>query len=141
MFKWKRYMVAGLVIVLLMTDPPVWAAEPAETELYAKAAVLMDAESGRVLYEKNGKEILAMASTTKILTCILALEKADLKPEEVWYIGDNYTCDVNGARSAGIFPVWYIGAIDLPYEEKEDVLTVRSWAELKNVMSGSLCQQ
>ena len=79
MFKWKRYMVAGLVIVLLMTDLPVWAAEPAETELYAKAAVLMDAESGRVLYEKNGQEILAMASTTKILTCILALEKADLE--------------------------------------------------------------
>ena len=71
----------------------------------------------------------------------LALEKADLKPEEVWYIGDNYTCDVKGARSAGIFPVWYIGAIDLPYEEREDVLTVRSWTELKNVMSGSLCQQ
>lgn len=64
----------------------------------------------------------------------LALEKADLKPEEVWYIGDNYTCDVKGARSAGIFPVWYIGAIDLPYEEKEDVLTVRSWAELRDLM-------
>ncbi len=64
----------------------------------------------------------------------LALEKADLKPEEVWYIGDNYTCDVQGARNAGIFPVWYIGAIDLPYEEKDDVLTVRSWAELQDMM-------
>lgn len=64
----------------------------------------------------------------------LALEKADLKPEEVWYIGDNYTCDVKGARSAGIFPVWYIGAIDLPYEEREDVLTVRSWTELRDLM-------
>lgn len=70
----------------------------------------------------------------------LALEKADLRPEEVWYIGDNYTCDVKGARNAGIFPVWYIGAIDLPYEEKEDVLTVRSWEELKNVMSERLRQ-
>ncbi len=39
----------------------------------------MDAESGRVLYEKNGQEILSMASTTKILTCILALELADLE--------------------------------------------------------------
>ena len=64
----------------------------------------------------------------------LALEKADLKPEEVWYIGDNYTCDVKGARNAGIFPVWYIGAIDLPYEEREDVLTVRSWAELRDLI-------
>ncbi len=50
---------------------------PAETQLYAKAAVLMDAASGRVLYEKNGQEILPMASTTKIMTCIVALESAD----------------------------------------------------------------
>lgn len=47
-------------------------------ELYAKSAVLMDAESGRVLYEKNGGEFLANASTTKILTCILALEEGNL---------------------------------------------------------------
>jgi len=47
---------------------------PKESELYAKAAVLMDADSGRILYEKNGTLALANASTTKILTCILALE-------------------------------------------------------------------
>lgn len=47
---------------------------PKESELFAKAAVLMDADSGRVLYTKNGTEALANASTTKILTCILALE-------------------------------------------------------------------
>ena len=81
MFKWKKYIVAVLAIVLLMNglSVQVWAKKPAETEVYAKAAVLMDAESGRVLYEKNGQEILAMASTTKILTCILALENADLE--------------------------------------------------------------
>ncbi len=43
--------------------------------LYAQSAVLMDGSSGRILYEKNGSEFLANASTTKILTCILALEK------------------------------------------------------------------
>ncbi len=58
----------------------VMAAEmPDEAQLYAQAAVLMDAGSGRVLYEKNGQEILAMASTTKIMTCIVALENADLE--------------------------------------------------------------
>ena len=46
--------------------------------LYAQSAVLMDGSSGRILYEKNGEEFLANASTTKILTCILALENADL---------------------------------------------------------------
>lgn len=43
-------------------------------QLYAQAAVLLDADSGRVLYGKNENEILPMASTTKIMTCILALE-------------------------------------------------------------------
>lgn len=47
---------------------------PKESELYAKAAVLMDADSGRILYTKNGTDAMANASTTKILTCILALE-------------------------------------------------------------------
>lgn len=46
--------------------------------LYAKSAVLMDGSSGRVLYEKNGKEFMSNASTTKILTCILAMENAKL---------------------------------------------------------------
>lgn len=46
--------------------------------LYALSAVLMDGSSGRVLYEKNGEDFMANASTTKILTCILALENAEL---------------------------------------------------------------
>ncbi len=50
-----------------------------ETQLYAKAAVLMDAQSGRVLYAKNGEEVLPMASTTKIMTCILALEYGNME--------------------------------------------------------------
>lgn len=45
-----------------------------DIQLYAQAAVLMDADSGRVLYGKNQKDIMPMASTTKIMTCILALE-------------------------------------------------------------------
>lgn len=48
-----------------------------ETELYAQGAVLMDASSGRVLYGKNEDMQLAMASTTKIMTCIVALENMD----------------------------------------------------------------
>lgn len=52
-----------------------------ETDLYAKAAVLMDADSKRVLYEKNGEQILPMASTTKIMTCIIVLENT--KPDDI----------------------------------------------------------
>ena len=50
-----------------------------ESSLYAKSAVLMDAESGRILYGKNATEQLAMASTTKIMTLLIALEQGDLQ--------------------------------------------------------------
>lgn len=60
--------------------------EPGENELYAKAAVLMDGESGRILYGKDENSRMPMASTTKIMTCILALEKGD--PEMVCSFSD-----------------------------------------------------
>lgn len=47
-------------------------------QLYAQSAVLMDADSGRVLFEKNGYEQRPMASTTKIMTLIVTLENANL---------------------------------------------------------------
>lgn len=61
----------------------IYADERADTveeprDLYAISACLMDAKSGRVLYEKNGTEHRANASTTKILTLIVTLERADL---------------------------------------------------------------
>ncbi len=49
--------------------------------LHAQSAVLMDAETGRILYEKDGKTKRPMASTTKIMTCILALEEGNQKEQ------------------------------------------------------------
>ena len=47
-------------------------------QLGARAFVLMDATSGRILVEKNSENKMPMASTTKIMTAILALENGDL---------------------------------------------------------------
>ena len=66
----------------------------------------------------------------------LALEKAELEPSEVWYIGDNYECDIVGARDVGIFPIWYLGAIKMPYTEKDNVTKMTSWGELQTWMEG-----
>lgn len=49
-----------------------------ELNLHALSALLMDASNNRVLYEKNGFNRMSMASTTKIMTCIVTLENADL---------------------------------------------------------------
>ncbi len=48
------------------------------SQLYSLSAVLMDADTGRVLFEKDGYTIRANASTTKIMTCILAIESGRL---------------------------------------------------------------
>ncbi len=75
----------GLILTLisLFAFPafPACAEEDAEAslKLYAQSAVLMDADSGRILYEKDGHRIMSMASTTKIMTCILALEYGSLE--------------------------------------------------------------
>lgn len=71
-------MAILLCIGSLGLNTPVYATEE-PSFLYAKSAVLMDAASGRVLYGKNETEILPMASTTKIMTCILALEHGKME--------------------------------------------------------------
>ena len=72
-----RFM--ALILTFLILFPTIVHAETiTETDLYARSAVLMDADSGRVLYEKNGYDKLPMASTTKIMTCIIALEEGDM---------------------------------------------------------------
>ena len=77
----KRFLAFFLFCILLsgITVRAEGVQEP--QNLYAKSAVLMDAKSGRVLFEKNGMEVMAMASTTKIMTCILALENG--KPDDI----------------------------------------------------------
>ncbi len=66
--------------LLCLMLAPVYshAGEETVSELYARAACLMDGDSGRVLYEKEGELALPMASTTKIMTCILALEEGQM---------------------------------------------------------------
>lgn len=56
---------------------PVFALTP-KPALEAEAAIVIDMTTKEVLYEKNAKEVLYPASTTKMITCILALEKLDL---------------------------------------------------------------
>ena len=74
-------MIIVLCISLILTSVvlEVFAKEHQDSlGLYAKSAVLMDADSGRVLYGKEEEQFLANASTTKIMTCILAIESGRL---------------------------------------------------------------
>ncbi len=64
-------------------DDPV----PQNLKLHAVSSLLLDATNNRVLFEKNGFKELPMASTTKIMTCIVTLENAS--PDEVVTISAN----------------------------------------------------
>lgn len=94
-----------LLLLFLLSATPVFASEP---NVAAQGAALIDGKTGRLLWEKNGEEPFAMASTTKIMTAILVLENTDLedivtisknaahqpevhmdlKEDEQWKVGD-----------------------------------------------------
>ena len=80
----KRILCTVLAVIMCLCFAAGAEAEENTIEepenLYAQSAVLMDADSGRILFAKNGQDERPMASTTKIMTCILALENR--KPED-----------------------------------------------------------
>lgn len=70
-------LTAGVFLLFSLLFPGnVWAMEP---EIQGRSAVLMDALTGQVLWSKNPHQRLPQASTTKITTAILALERGNLK--------------------------------------------------------------
>lgn len=65
----------------------------------------------------------------------LALLKADLNAEQVWYVGDNYECDIKGSMNVGITPIWYKGALRKSSDIVDDsVLCIENWKELENIL-------
>ncbi len=71
----------------------------------------------------------------------IALNRAELEPEDVWYCGDTPGADVEGAASAGIFPVWYDNEMECAYRNREterlpecSYLYIREWQELPGIL-------
>ncbi len=72
----KRWLTIAVAITMLFMGQPVRAA--GEPTVSAKSAVVYDGTYGRVLYEKNAHARMLIASTTKIMTAVVALEQCDL---------------------------------------------------------------
>lgn len=72
-----KFLITVLVMVLTISQCVL--GEVKEPKVYAQGAVLIDFKTGRVLWQKNMNEELPMASTTKIMTAILALESGMLE--------------------------------------------------------------
>ena len=79
----KKWVAAVILFLLAGTA----ARADAEISVQAKAAILIEADSGRVLYEQNADERLPMASTTKIMTALIAVEHCGM--DEIVTAGKN----------------------------------------------------
>ena len=65
------WLLVGLALWWCLTPVRAWGVSTS-----ASAAVLMDADTGQVLYDHNGSRRMLIASTTKIMTALVALERA-----------------------------------------------------------------
>ena len=74
---WKRALCLGLGALLAASALPVAAGALSEEDLTAPSAVLMEASTGKVLFEKNSHEVRACASITKVMTLLLVMEAID----------------------------------------------------------------
>lgn len=81
----RLHMLMLCALLLLMYNGCAWAKEA--PEVAARGAVLMDRASGRILFNQNMNEMLPMASTTKIMTALLAIERGD--PDQIVTAGPN----------------------------------------------------
>ena len=70
----KKILILVLALFLFI---PIVKAEGDSLNLSSESAILMDAESGKILYEKNIDEKLPMASMTKIMSMLLIMENID----------------------------------------------------------------
>jgi len=85
----KRFLICAVsgLFTLFAAVPAFADSSLSSAEVSAKAAILIEAGSGRVLYEKNADQPMPMASTTKIMTAILAIEKSGL--DDTVVVGKN----------------------------------------------------
>ena len=76
-------ILAGFICLFPFSHIPVYAEAywPSGPEVEAEAAVVMEASTGTILYEKNPHEQLYPASITKIMTTLLAVENCELDEE------------------------------------------------------------
>ena len=75
MFFWKKFCIILAILFCMPVSMSVNALS--DTEITAPSAVLMDSQTGQILYEKNAHEVRPCASITKVMTLTLVMEALD----------------------------------------------------------------
>ncbi len=92
----KRILCFILALSLIFASLCLQTGAADELYISAQSAVLINADNGTVLFEKNSNETRPMASTTKIMTAIIAIENGDLAKE---FTVDNRAVGVEGTSA------------------------------------------
>lgn len=104
------------------TQEQVVVTEAQANEIPAKSAVLMDAASGQLLFEKNAHEAMPPASITKIMTLLLVMEA--LEDGSIQYT-DSVTCSEHAAEMGGS-QIWLEPGEEMTVEELLKATAVNS---------------
>ena len=75
----KKFFAVIILVAMLAVNSFAQAAE--EPKILADSAILVEASTGRIIWEKNSDALREPASMTKMLTCVLALEELDPNKE------------------------------------------------------------
>ncbi|MBC8015942.1 MAG: D-alanyl-D-alanine carboxypeptidase [Sporomusaceae bacterium] len=75
------YKLKSILILCLLLCLPAQLTASAPPKINAQSAILLDAKTGQILYEKSSRIRSAPASTTKVLTAIIAIESGRLDDE------------------------------------------------------------
>ncbi len=67
----------------------------------------------------------------------IALQKAKLKSDEVWYCGNSFNEDIVGAKNANIFPVWYDTEHKKAPNADFEYMHINSWSEFIDILRGN----
>lgn len=87
-----------LIICLFLFIPGVFAETKADLAPNSKSAILLDFDTGKILYSKNDNEVLPPASMTKIMSMLLIMERIDNKTLS---LTDEVTISENAAGMGG----------------------------------------
>lgn len=82
----KKIFIPIFIVIAFLTSSAKASSlsnDSMKISLKCHSAIVIDQESGRVLYGKDYKQVLPMASTTKIITAIVAIEKANINDRVV----------------------------------------------------------
>lgn len=144
MKKAKLFTIFCVIFILFSafgTNLTAFAAFPLDFETYSKGIYMVNLDTGIVVAEKNPDQKLYPASTTKIMTCLVALEKVKNFNEKVeceyvcfdefWATGDDYNPNFYGASNAAI----ETRQDNVTYQDCLYALMLRSGCEAANILA------